>query len=401
MGTLPLTAADSFLAATALVGIAATIAVIRARAAPDGLSARFVFALLLVAGILATRLLAWHLNAVVFDTIGRALAAWIPLAVILVLEGLQRRHAPRAIKLFVVGGGVVCSALALLDADLGFPNYVLLAFQLATLVVAYWLSLTDTGGLSESEKRALARLRIALPILVVFVASDYGVFADWVPIRASSVAILFFCWVAVGLSQATTARWDVAIVLYLILTVSLLTGLATWVMSGNPQLGVQVGAMAMSGAILALVCNEAVRAFADSRRDDLLKALTAADPTDTKRFMAALTRHSPLQGTTLIDGASLRDFNAADLMDAFAQKPVIDRLDIEDFSENTRQQLESLLVTYEATHLLLVTASPQLRLAAAKLATVGSNAALKTELALVQRMAMLVSRQEAKSDGVA
>ena len=401
MGTLPITAADSILAATALVGIAATIAVIRARSAPDGLSARFAFALLLAAGILATRLLAWHLNAVIFDTIDLLFAAWIPLAVILVLEGLQRRHAPRAVKLFVVGGGVLCSALALFDAVLVFPSYLLLAFQLVTLVAAYWLSRTDSGDLSESEKRALSRLRIALPILVVFVASDYGVFAEWVPIRASSVAILFFCWVAVGLSQATTSRWDVAIILYVLLTVSLLTGIAAWVMSGSPQLGVQVGAMAMSGAILALVCNEAVRAFADSRRDDLLKALTAADATDTKRFMAALTRHSPLQGTTLIDGASLRDFNAAELIDAFAQKPVIDRRDIEGFPENTRQQLDSLLVTYEATHLLLVTASPSLRLAAAKLATVGNNAALKTELALVQRMAELVSRQEAKSDGAA
>jgi hypothetical protein len=161
---------------------------------------------------------------------------------------------------------------------------------------------------------------------------------------------------------------------------------------------VQIGAMALAAAILALVVNEAIRAFASSRRDDVLRALSQAGLGDVRRFMADVTEHSQLQGTTLIEGEQLADFDAQQLAAAFAVTPVMDRRDIAQLPDEARQQLESLFTTYDATHLLLVSAQP-LRIAAATLAAVGSNAALKTELALVQRMAMLVSQQEARADG--
>jgi hypothetical protein len=396
---MPPTAADSILAATSLAGCLAAMVVIRARSTPDGLATRFLFAFALIAGILLTRLLDWHLHAHFFDFIGRVFAAWIPLAALLVLEGLQRRHAPRPVKIGALAGGIVCTLVAFFDPALGFPNYILLAVQGVSLVVIYWLAFTSSGeGMTQSELRALARLRFAIPILVVCLASDYGVFGEWVPLRGSSVAILFLCWVAIGAAQATASAWDAAIVLAVVTVVAVLVGLAGGALTGNWHLGVQIGAMALAAAILALVVNEAIRAFASSRRDDVLRALGQAGLGDVRRFMADVTEHSQLQGTTLIEGEELADFDGQQLAAAFAMTPVMDCRDIAQLPDEARQQLESLFTTYDATHLLLVSVQP-LRIAAATLAAVGSNAALKTELALVQRMAMLVSQQEARADG--
>lgn len=399
----PLPLADSILALTALVGTLATMVVIRVRSIPDGLATRLLFAFGLVAGILLMRLLAWHVYAPFFDFVGRVIAAWVPLAALIVLEGLERRHAPRPVKLAALAAGVLCSLLAFLPAELRYPNYVLLAVQLAALAIVYWLALTDSReGLSNSEMRALARLRLAVPILLVCVATDYGVFADWVPLRGSSIAILFLCWMVIGTTQATASRWDALTVLAAATAASVLVGLAAGLGSPSWALGMQVGAMALATTILALVVNEAVHAFTTSRRDDVLRALAQADLTDVHRFMADLTDRSQLSGTTIIAGEDLADFDRAALAAAFARHSVMDQRDLEGFSEETRQQLESLFVTYDATHLLLLSTTP-LRIAAATLAAVGSVSALKTELAVVQRMATLVSAHEANgmTDGSA
>lgn len=392
-------AADSVLAFIALAGTIATMVVIRARSIPDGLATRLLFAFGLVAGILVTRLLAWHVYAPLFDFAGRVIAAWVPLAALVVLEGLERRHAPRPIKLAAIAAGVLCSLLALLPTDLVYPNYVLLAVQLAAIATVYWLALTDSReGLSASEVRTLSRLRVALPILLVCVATDYGIFADWVPLRGSSVAILFLCWVAIGTAQATASRWDALLILAVTAVTGILVGLAAGSAGWVP--GVEAGAMAVGTATLALVVNEAVRAFANSRRDDVLRALARADLSDGRRFMAEITDHTQLSGTTIVEGPQLADFDQQALAAAFVSHPVMDAREVAGFADETRQQLESLFTTYDATHVLLLSTAP-LRLAAATLATVGSTSALKTELAVVQRMAALVSAREGTTNGTA
>ena len=108
---LALSPADSVLALVALLGTIAAMVVIRARSTPDGLATRFLLAFALVAGILVTRLLSWHVFAP-FDFVGRVIAAWIPLGALLVLEGLERRHAPKPVKWAALVAGGLCSVLA-------------------------------------------------------------------------------------------------------------------------------------------------------------------------------------------------------------------------------------------------------------------------------------------------
>ncbi|HTN64402.1 MAG TPA: hypothetical protein VL147_23065, partial [Devosia sp.] len=382
--------ADSVVSAAALAGTLAAIAVIRARATPDGLTARFIAALSLVAAILAMRLLSWNLHQGIFETLTRLFAAWIPLAALIVLEGLQRRHAPQWLKYATMLGGVAFSIFAFVSGGLGFPLYFLLAFQLLGFCAIYLLALPGNGdSLTAQEHRIIARIRFALPILVVFLASDYGVFEQVVPIRASGVAILFFCWMAIGPASATAGRREAgaAFVVTTMLAI-IIAAAATTMAQMDWGFLVQTAAMVLCAGILALVLNETVRAFADSRRDDVLKALIGADTTSLPSFIASVAQDSPLQGWHVLDSAELADFDAAALRAAFTSKPVIARPDLPGFIDETRQQLDSLFTTYDATHLLALSTDP-LILSAATLPSVGRNSAIETELALVQAMAML------------
>lgn len=388
--------ADSVVSAAALAGTLAAIAVIRARATMDGLSSRFVYALTVVALVLAVRLLSWNLHQGIFETLTRLFAAWIPLAALVVIEGLQRRHAPELLKYVALIGGIVFSVFAFVSGSLGFPLYFLLAFQLAGFAAIYLLALFGSSeGLTAQESRVIARIRFALPVLVVFLASDYGIFEQFVPIRASGIAILFFCWMAIGPTSATTGRQEAAFAFAVTAILAVVVGSAATAMSQMDwAFAVQVSAMALCTGILALVLNEAMRAFADGRRDDVLKALATADTTDVRAFMTSVADASPLEGSTLLEGDELSDFDATALRTAFAAKPVLSRRDLPLFTEDTRQQLDSLFVTYDATHLILLSATP-LILVATNLPAVGRNSAVETELALVQRMAMLVSTRGA------
>lgn len=382
--------ADSVVSATALVGTLAAIAVIRARSTPDGLSTRFIFALGLVAAILTMRLLSWNLHQGIFETMTRLFAAWIPLAALIVIEGLQRRHAPELLKYAALIGGAVFTLFAFINGGLGFPLYFLLAFQLAGFAAIYLLALFgNRDGLTAQENRVIAGIRFALPVLVVFLASDYGVFEQFVPIRASGVAILFFCWMAIGPTSATTGRQEAGMAFLVTAVLALIVGGAATSMS-QMDWGflIQVSAMALCTGILALVLNEAVRAFAESRRDDMLKALATADTTDIRAFIASVA-----EGWRVLDDDELVDFDAVALRAAFAAKPVLSRSDLPDFLDDTRQQLDSLFTTYDATHLIALSATP-LILAAATIPSVGRNSAIDTELALVQVMAMLVSTRK-------
>lgn len=393
--------ADSVVSGAALAGTLAAIAVIRARATMDGLSSRFIYALIVVALVLAMRLLSWNLHQGIFETLTRLFAAWIPLVALTVLEGLQRRHAPRLLKYAALIGGTIFSVFAFISGDLGFPLYFLLAFQLGGFAAIHLLALFgDNDGLTSQEGRVIARIRFALPVLVVFLASDYGVFEQFVPIRASGIAILFFCWMAIGPSSATTGRQEAAFAFAITTLLAIIVGAAATSMSQMDWgFATQVSAMALCAGILALVLNEAMRAFAESRRDDVLKALAVADTRDVRAFMTSVADASPLQGSTLLDEDELADFDAATLRTALARKPVLSRRDLSLFADDVSQQLDSLFVTYDATHLIMLSASP-LVLVATTLPSVGRNSAVETELALVQRMAMLVSTQEA-DNGVA
>lgn len=401
MTTLHSLLADSVVSAAALAGTLAAIAVVRIRPDRDGLSSRFVFALALVSLVLAMRLLAWNVHQGIFETLTRLFAAWIPLGALLVLEGLRRRHAPKLLKQATLIGGVLFSVLAFVSGNLGLPLYGLLVFQLGSFAVLYLLAVVDgNDGLTEQEKRVIARIRFALPVLVVFLASDYGVFEHVVPVRASGVAILFFCWMAISSASGTTGRRDAAFAFVITAMLGAIIGLSATAMAQMDwAFAVQLSAMTLCTGILALVLNETVNAFAVTRRNDIMLALTVADTTSVRAFITSVAATSLLDGSTILDENELAQFDVPTLRAAFAARPVLRPRDTAALPDDARQQFDSLFVTHDATHLLMLAANPLLVMATT-LPSVGRNSAVETELALVQRMADLISKHE-DTDGTA
>lgn len=393
--------ADSVVSAAALAGTLAAMAVVRIRPDRDGLTSRLVFALSLVSLVLAMRLLAWNVHQGIFETLTRLFAAWVPLGALLVLEGLQRRHAPKLLKQGTLAGGVLFSVLAFVSGNLGLPLYALLVFQLGSFAAIYLLTFTESDqGLTAQEKRVIVRIRFALPIVVAFLASDYGVFEQMVPVRASGVAILFFCWMAISSANGTTGRRDAAFAFIITVVLGAIIGLSATAMAQMDwAFAIQLSAMALCACILALVLNEAVNALAVTRRNDIMIALAAADASSANAFITSIAATSPLEGSTILDESELDQFDIPTLRAAFDIRPVLRSTDIAALPDDARQQFESLFVTHDATHLLMLAASP-LRIMATTLPSVGRSSAVETELALVQRMASLISSREAV-DGAA
>jgi len=387
--------ADSVVSAAALAGTLAAIAVVRIRPDRDGLSRRLVFALTLVSLVLAMRLLAWNVHQGLFETLTRLFAAWIPLGALLVLEGLQRRHAPSLLKQTTLIGGLLFSVLAFVSGNLGLPLYGLLVFQLGSFAAIYLLGITGSDqGLTEQEKRIIARIRFALPVLAVFLISDYGLFEQFVPVRASGVAILFFCWMAISSANGTTGRRDAAFAFVITAVLGAIIGLSATAMAQMDwAFAVQLSAMTLCTGILALVLNEAVNAFAVTRRNDIMIALAAADTASVRSFITSVAATSPLEGSTLLDEAELGQYDLPTLRSAFATRPVLRPRDIVLLPDEARQQFDSLFVTHDATHLMLLSAEPLL-IMATTLPSVGRSSAVETELALVQRMASLIPTSE-------
>ena len=99
--------ADLFLSVAALLGLWALHHSISARGRRAPLNRRFLVGIRLTMLLFAGRSLVFLTGWAVFETMEYVAAAGIPLAVLVLTEGLLRRHAPMAVKLFVAGGTVL------------------------------------------------------------------------------------------------------------------------------------------------------------------------------------------------------------------------------------------------------------------------------------------------------
>ncbi|RWF26316.1 MAG: hypothetical protein EOS64_01950, partial [Mesorhizobium sp.] len=86
--------ADTITSLPSLLGLMIVIAVVSGRDPGDPLSRRFLFGLRVLAVLLACRILDWITGLGVFRLATIVAAGLLPLAALLLTEGLLRRHAP-------------------------------------------------------------------------------------------------------------------------------------------------------------------------------------------------------------------------------------------------------------------------------------------------------------------
>ncbi|MET3931153.1 hypothetical protein ABIE51_003040 [Lysobacter sp. OAE881] len=395
--------ADSFVSIAAASGLLVLIAALRRRHPGEGLVVRLSFGLGVLAVMLASRVLVWWGAPFPFNTLTLTAAGLVPLAALLFCEGLLRRHAPKAFKWVATAGALVFAILAWLPTSWAYPwrTIALLVFQLAGFLAMAWLLLArDRTSLSALENRSADRIALSLLLILPLLATDFRFPGFPIPVRLAGIAILAFCWLAQGLGRGQRAHRDSVRAFVAYCASALAAGGAVVLIAGlDATTSIQVLAVCCAAVLLGAIVNDAFELRAEEQRRGMLRLLAQGDLADADAFLGGLQRHAQIDGLLILREAELGDFDRTVLEDVFARHPLLrsGQVGTPEFDEGTREQLDSLMQRYGASHLMRVSIRP-LTLAALNMPVLADAPIAQAELAAVQRMAQLVAERRRQLD---
>ena len=385
---------DLYLSLAAIVGLVVLQGVILARGPEDPLNRRFLFGLRVTMLLFAGRALVSLTGLQGLRTLTLLAAALIPISVLILTEGLLRRHAPAWIKSLIGGGTALFAVLAVLPSAWvePFRSYGFLLFQVSGLLVSGWLVLgRDARSLSASENRTVERLGLSLLLLIPLVAADYLMVWLGLPIQLSALAVLLLCWLAISLGRIEAGHGGVlggfaVIVLVTVLAAAVIAQLATMDKDG----AILVGAIVLAALLVAAIISDARALKSEEQSLSLLRHMADFDHADALGFLRGLADHPLVQGAVLVDAAALADLNEAVLARLFAVNPVLRRT-YTVASGDDADHLAHLFDRFAATHLLFADDAP-FRLVALSMPALATSPRAELELRAVQRMAWLIAK---------
>jgi hypothetical protein len=391
--------ADSFVSLSALGGLLILLSVIRRFDAESPLTRRFAFGLRVLAALMAFRVLAWWTGWHVFSGATVIAAGLVPLATVILAEGLMRRHASSLLKCAAAGGAVCFVLLALMPAALVEPwrSYLLFVYQLVVFALTGHMALTrDRSSLSRAENLAVDRISLSLLLILPLFATDFRIAAVDAPVRLGGVAILFLCWLLISLGQRAVSHRDTVSSFIALSVAAILGGLAIGAVGDfGARETVQAVTIIVCACLLGVIWKDSVSLQAEQRRHTLIRHLAEARTDDPLLFLQDLQRHPLVEGSLLLEEADLRDFDLAALRSLFHAHPIVRAADARMLAEPDREQASWLFETYETTHVMLLSEEP-FRLAALTMPSVAATPGAEMELKAVQRMAHLIAKAWAR-----
>jgi hypothetical protein len=348
----------------------------------------FRFAIAVLLTVLVTRLGFWITGWPLLDLVTFLAAALLPLAALLIVEALLRRHAPLPLKAGTVAGALALWAAALLPSvprDLAVA--ALAAFQVSGFAALGLMVLRrDRASLSEAENAMVDRLALSFLLILPLALTDFRLGPLDAPVRMSGIAILFLCWLAVGLRQHGAGRpREILVALAALGAAMLAAGLAVAAIAGlDARTTVQVVAVFAAVILLAQVHLGLRQVRRDAGSSGLLHYLATAPAGDPEVFLEGLRRVGPTARTALLSGPALGDFDArfAALFDA---DPLLSKAAPRGESA-AAEQADWFFARFDATHAIRVGRAP-LKLLAVNLPAMAQTPELEDELRLVARLA--------------
>lgn len=394
--------ADSFVSLAAFFGLIIFMSLAARRRAGDPLARRILFGMGALAVMLLSRVLFWLTSIPVFQTLTLIAAALVPLAALVLTEGLLRRHAPAWLKAVAAGGAAASSLFALFPSSVVDPArlWTLFAFQFFVFMSVGWLVVTrDRASLSAAENKTVERLALSLLLIIPSLITDYRFGSIELPVRLGGIAILCLSWLGIGLSRSNVNHRDTIKTFVVLATSAIVAGLVIAKIGDFDWQGaMRCAAITLSASILAAIYNDSKILDADERRESLMRHLAEGDTSSSMQFLKGLRSYSLLEGAIILAPEDLGDFDLALLRKAFAEHPVREsaRYVTKSESNDATEQLSWLFEKFESTHVLLVSEQPFTLLALA-IPQITSLPGAMTELKIAQRMALLISRQEKNS----
>lgn len=321
-----------------------------------------------------------------------ALAAAMPLAALVLAEGLMRRHAPGWMKRVMLGGAILFSALALTRPaafDLVFVVALGVFVAGGLAATAILLVLRNRRSLAPAENAAISALGLGLVLALPFVASDFLYAAGMTPLRAGGLALLVVVYAAVRL--VTTGADGRAVVLDMALALfgagAAFLAFAT-VMGGPPDVMTGLGFLSVIlGLVLVILIVQGLRERdAALGRQALLAALAEAPQGPLPAFIDRMLDSPALQSAALLEGPLLADYDGAALRASLGAHPVSSLAEARARGRDS-EPLVVLMETHEGTHAVLVSETP-LRVLVVNMPDLSSGPDVALQLTLLRKLAL-------------
>ncbi|UFZ03455.1 hypothetical protein LQG66_30210 [Bradyrhizobium ontarionense] len=395
--------ADSIVNLCGAIGLAVAAAMLYRRDPRGPLTARLVVMLGLVATLFLLRGVAWWTGDTTLDRISLVPASLVPLAALVVTEGLLRRHAQRRLKAAALVGGVVL-AIAGAFGPVAFENLhtvVLSAFQLAGFAVCALLLIgRDRAGLLAWENRAIDRIAFGAIIVIPFIITDFRVLAPDMPVRLGALgALLAVTAILIAGASAETQRRGLWLTL-LRLAGSALLGAAVAALSPDVDAAqlMRYCAVAMAGVLTIGLMTDGLRAVLDAREPGVLDSIGASNATTRDALISELARQPIFESARRYREPELAAYDPPLLRDFLAARRVLRRADAPwgwAATDPAVERMVALMAARHATHVIVLSHQP-VDLIVLAVSVIAADPATETALALVRRL--LVQAPEAPKD---
>lgn len=391
-----------FLSCAALLGLFVLQGVLVQRDPWDPINRRFLFGLRVTMALFAGRVLLILTGIEAFRILVLLAAGLIPLAVLLLTEGLLRRHAPALIKAGIGGGAVVFSITALWYSDSIDPGrlFSLLGFQLLGFILSGWLILMrDKETLSANENAMVVRLGLSLILFIPLAAGDFLLLYIGLPIQFSALGVLILCWLAIGLGRAHQGhRATLANLAVMVVASVLVGGMISFLAELGRDGALLCIASIMTTLFVVAILNDARALRLEEQSLGLLRHLATAKTDDAVGFLRELQDHPLVEGAVVVSAESLAHLQGTVLDKIFSAAPVLRRTDPPRLGAVADDHIAYLFDRYAATHVILASVQPRILIALA-MPSLSASPAAELELQVVQRMAVLVSEKRGQADG--
>jgi hypothetical protein len=366
-----------------------------ARGAPSALYPRLAFALGSVCLFFAARALSEATGVHGLRLLSLLTVCLLPLAALLLAEGVLRRHAPRALKVLVtLGAAAMAAAIVATGGEPPVTSWGLAGFVLLALVaVTVLLVARDRTALSVQENAGNDALMAAGLLLTLLSVTD---FLPGTPglsgIGAAAVAFV--------LAANPTSRREGRRALGDLALIGAVAAASATVLSRALEFETLSQALYLGAILLALLL--AAGAILGARRERIERvgeafgqALARADLTSLNRFLESLSGQPLLAGLRVAEGAQLADYDGAGLGEALRGRAVWTPAILADphgpMASRARDELGDLMTRSEATHALMLSAAP-LRIALLTLSGMGLADGAADSLALFGKLAAVAAR---------
>ena len=380
-------AADLIVNGLALAALIAAILAMRGGHAPGSVERRLRALYIALALLLALRSWAWAAPHPLIVIPVLAVAAWLPLLALRLVEHLVRRHAPRRLKWLALAGAIGFTAAAILIGGL-WPLALLAGLALFQIVTLGWAGMLlhnrRPGELAAAEERTADTLVLAFMLAIPLAASDFRAILPDLPVRMGGLGVLIFLVAASRLPSGFAApRLLLADLFGLLLFAALMAGGADlFVADLAPNDVVRLAVLAFAAAATTLIMFRIGEARLVARTRPSL--LTAFAQLPGRAGEDALLGAHPLLATgTLIDSETLGLYDQAAVA-AIARRRVVTASSHMD--EEAGAAARNMLDSAAATHLVRLSQYPP-RFLAVTAGELGGAGTLAAELDMLSRLA--------------